>query len=106
MGFAMLNPSYDLHPGGHRIRRTNAGSDVMNSLRGNQGPRYRHTAGDGEPYETVGVNKLTPIIGAEISRINLAHPLSNRQFDKIHRALAENLVIFFRDQSVGRISVA
>jgi taurine dioxygenase len=70
----------------------------MSSLRGNNGPRYRHTADESAPYETIGIDKLTPIIGAEISGADLAQPLSNRQMDEIHRALAENSVIFFRDQ--------
>src|SRR6266702_3010629 len=78
------------------IRRRKA----MNSLSGKQGPRYRHIAGETEPYETIGVEKLTPIIGAEISGVDLAGPLSNRTMDEIHRALAENLVIFFRDQHI------
>jgi taurine dioxygenase len=50
------------------------------------------------PYETIAVAKLTPLIGAEIGGIDLSLPLSPRQLDEIHRALAENLVIFFRDQ--------
>ena len=71
----------------------------MSSLASKQGPRYRHTAGEEEPYETIGVEKLTPIIGAEISGVDLGDSLDrNRQMDEIHRALAENLVIFFRDQ--------
>ncbi len=69
----------------------------MNTLRGNQGPRYRHTPGESAAYETIRVEKLTPIIGAEITGVDLAD-LSNRQFDEVHRALAENAVIFFRDQ--------
>ena len=72
----------------------------MSSLSGKQGPRYRHAAGETEPYETIGVEKLTPIIGAEISGVDLASSLSNRTMDEIHRALAENLVIFFRDQHI------
>ena len=72
----------------------------MSSLSGKQGPRYRHEAEDTEPYETIGVEKLTPIIGAEISGVDLASSLSNRTMDEIHRALAENLVIFFRDQHI------
>ena len=43
----------------------------MSSLASKQGPRYRHTAGEEEPYETIGVEKLTPIIGAEISGVDL-----------------------------------
>ena len=73
---------------------------MQGSLRGNTGPRYRHTADESAPYETISVDKLTPIIGAEIDGIDLGKPLSNRQQDELHRALAENLVIFFRDQHI------
>ncbi len=73
----------------------------MSSLASKQGPRYRHTADGTEPYETIGVEKLTPIIGAEISGVDLGGGRSsNRTMDEIHRALAENLVIFFRDQHI------
>ena len=30
----------------------------MSSLSGKQGPRYRHLAGETEPFETIGVEKL------------------------------------------------
>ena len=75
----------------------------MSSLASKQGPRYRHIAGEEEPFETIAVEKLTPIIGAEISGVDIGKLVSdeapsNRQMDEIHRALAENLVIFFRDQ--------
>src|SRR5437588_9771134 len=77
----------------------------MSSLSSKQGPRYRHTADESEPYETIAVEKLTPIIGAEITGVDLGKLVSgdarsNRQMDEIHRALAENLVIFFRDQHI------
>src|SRR6201996_4789651 len=77
----------------------------MSSLSGKQGPRYRHEADESEPYETIAVEKLTPIIGAEISGVDIGKLVdgetpSNRQMDEIHRALAENLVIFFRDQQI------
>lgn len=72
----------------------------MNTLRGNKGPRYRHEAGESAPYETITVDKLTPIIGAEIGGVDLSRPLSNQQFDEIHRAFAENLVVFFRGQQL------
>src|ERR1700694_1035442 len=77
----------------------------MSSLSGKQGPRYRPTAEHAEPYETIAVEKLTPIIGAEISGVDIGKLVSdeapsNRQMDEIHRALAENLVIFFRDQHI------
>ena len=71
----------------------------MNALANNQGPRIKHAAGDAALYETVTVDKLTPLIGAEVGGVDLAAP-SNRQMDEIHRALAENLVVFFRDQKL------
>jgi taurine dioxygenase len=64
------------------------------------GPRYKHVADEASPYETITIDKLTPIIGAEIAGVDLSKPLSNRTADEIHRALAENLVIFFRDQQL------
>ncbi len=72
----------------------------MNTLRGNGGPRIRHQADDSAPYETISVDKLTPIIGAEISGVDLSQPLGNATFSEIQRAFAENLVIFFRDQTL------
>jgi len=51
-------------------------------------------------YETISVTKLTPHIGAEIGDIDLTKPLSNRQVTELHKAFAENLVIFFRDQKI------
>ena len=52
------------------------------------------------PYRTIAVEKLTPTIGAEIGNVDLSQPLSAEQFDEVSRALAENLVIFFRDQNL------
>ena len=55
----------------------------MSSLSSKQGPRYRHIAGESEPYETIGVEKLTPIIGAEISGVDLAgSPVEPRRWTK------------------------
>ena len=45
---------------------------MQGSLSGNKGPRYRHSADDSAPYETITVDKLTPIIGAEIGGIDLS----------------------------------
>ncbi len=73
---------------------------MQGSLRGNAGPRIRHVADESAPYETISVDKMTPIIGAEVAGIDLSQPLSNRQQDEVHRALAENSVIFFRDQHI------
>src|SRR5258707_7491756 len=88
------------HPGYDGRKSTGHRRTAMSSLASKQGPRYRHIADETEPYETIGVEKLTPIIGAEISGVDLAGALSNRTMDEIHRALAENLVIFFRDQHI------
>src|ERR1700731_530089 len=52
------------------------------------------------PYQTIEVTKLTPYIGAEIGGVDLAKPLGNQQFQEVHDALMENLVIFFRDQEL------
>ena len=54
----------------------------MGSLSSKQGPRYRHIADEAEPYETIGVEKLTPIIGAEISGVDLSSALSNRPWTR------------------------
>ncbi|MGA3003598.1 MAG: TauD/TfdA family dioxygenase [Acetobacteraceae bacterium] len=67
----------------------------------NNGPRIKHVVDEAAPYETISVDKYTPIIGAEISGADLTQ-LSNRQMDEIHRALAENSVIFFRDQHLSQ----
>jgi len=49
-------------------------------------------------YQTIEVKKLTPHIGAEIGGVDLSRPLGNQQFQEVHDALMDNLVIFFRDQ--------
>ena len=51
-------------------------------------------------YQTIEVRKLTPTIGAEIFGVDLAKPLGNQQFQEVHDALMDNLVIFFRDQKM------
>jgi taurine dioxygenase len=55
-------------------------------------------------YETLTITKLTPHIGAEIGGIDLTMPLSNRQVAELHKAFAENLVIFFRNQKISHES--
>ena len=76
----------------------------MDPVRSNNGPRYKHLADEPAPYDTITIDKLTPIIGGEIGGVDLSRPLGNRTLDEIHRALAENLVIFFRDQHRTSIS--
>jgi taurine dioxygenase len=71
-----------------------------NSLRGNNGPRYRHLAEVSAPYDLIRVEPLTPVIGAEIDGVDLSKPLTDAQDREIKRALAEHMVIFFRDQNL------
>jgi taurine dioxygenase len=54
-----------------------------------------------EPFESIHVRPLTPVIGAEIEGVDLAGELTNRQFSEIHRALLEHHVIVFRDQHLS-----
>ena len=49
-------------------------------------------------YDTINVTPVTPRIGAEVDGLTLAKPLSNRQVEELHQALAEHQVLFFRDQ--------
>ena len=64
------------------------------------GPRYRGGVVAAGEYQRIGVRKVTPVIGAEISEVDLSRPLDEQSLGEIQRALAENLVIFFRDQSI------
>ena len=63
-----------------------------------QGPRHRQAPTTSLPYQTLRVHKTTPVIGAEIEGVDISRPLSAAQLTEVQRALAENLVIFFRDQ--------
>jgi taurine dioxygenase len=51
-------------------------------------------------YETIEVNQLSPVIGAEIGGVDISKPLGNQTFREIHDALMEHQVIFFRDQEM------
>jgi len=51
-------------------------------------------------YQTIEVHKSTPNIGAEILGVDLSQPLGNQQFQEVHDALMDYLVIFFRNQRV------
>ena len=70
-------------------------------LNAKSGPRIRHMAQESAPYETLTIEKLTPVIGAELHGIDLAKGPTRRQLEEIQRALLENLVIFFRDQQLS-----
>jgi len=49
-------------------------------------------------YNTIRVKPLTRHIGAEITGVDLAKGLDPRQLEEVKKALADHLVIFFRDQ--------
>jgi taurine dioxygenase len=51
-------------------------------------------------YDTIQVRPLTPVLGAEVSDIDLTAALSNRQVEELHAALAAHQVLFFRDQKI------
>jgi taurine dioxygenase len=52
-------------------------------------------------YQTIEVHNSTPHIGAEIHGIDLSNPLGNQQFQEVHDALMDRVVIFFRDQKLS-----
>jgi taurine dioxygenase len=49
-------------------------------------------------YEALTIEAANPRIGAFVSGVDIAAPLSNRAVSELHRALAEYQVLFFRDQ--------
>ena len=51
--------------------------------------------------ETITIRKLSPVVGAEIGGVDLSRPLDPGTFQAVHQALMENLVIFFRDQTLS-----
>ena len=55
-------------------------------------------------YESIEVKPLTPTIGAVIGGVDLTRPLSNVEVEELHIALADHLVIFFRDQKIDHES--
>src|SRR4029453_15193431 len=54
--------------------------------------------GDAMGYASIVVSPVTPRLGPNIEGVRLAEPLSNRQVEELHQALAEHQVLFFRDQ--------
>ncbi|MEU8136944.1 TauD/TfdA dioxygenase family protein [Streptodolium elevatio] len=52
------------------------------------------------PYRLFGLAPCTPVIGAEISGVDLGAPLTAELHAELHRALLEWKVLFFRDQDL------
>ena len=55
-----------------------------------------------EGFQTIGVDSLTPHIGAEIGGVDLSQPLSNEQFSEIYQAWLDWKVLVFRDQHINQ----
>src|SRR5207248_2580508 len=62
---------------------------MQSSLRSFSGPRIKYTPDD-SPYESITLDKLTPIIGGEIGGVDLREP-SNRQMDEAYEALSDRM---------------
>lgn len=52
-------------------------------------------------YDTITVTPLSPALGAEVSGIDLSQDLSEAQLADIRTAIADNLVLVFRDQDIS-----
>ncbi|MEU8925845.1 TauD/TfdA family dioxygenase [Kitasatospora sp. NPDC048545] len=50
------------------------------------------------PYRTITVDPVTPVIGAEISGIDLSQELPDEQLAEVKRAFLDHHVLVFRDQ--------
>ena len=50
--------------------------------------------------EAITISPVSPVIGAEITGVDLSRPLGNHAFQQIHDALMTHLVVFFRDQTL------
>ena len=51
-------------------------------------------------FQTISVAALSPVIGAEVSGIDLSKPMGQQTFHELHDALMTHLVLFFRDQDM------
>lgn len=51
-------------------------------------------------YDTIKVTRLSPALGAEVEGVDLSKPLSEAQVADIRRAIADHLVLVFRDQPI------
>src|ERR1700677_1634019 len=52
-------------------------------------------------YETIVVTPASPHIGAEVTKIDLTKPLSERQLSELRAAFTQYGVIFFREQQIS-----
>ncbi|KOX31186.1 MULTISPECIES: TauD/TfdA dioxygenase family protein [Streptomyces] len=52
------------------------------------------------PYRTVTVERITPVLGAEISGVDLSQEIPAEQLDEIRTAFRDHHVLVFRDQTI------
>lgn len=52
-------------------------------------------------YQHIRVQRLTPVIGAQVDGVDLSQPLPVAQLGEIQRAFLENHVLVFRDQQLS-----
>ncbi|MEU5372850.1 TauD/TfdA family dioxygenase [Streptomyces sp. NPDC005951] len=60
----------------------------------------RLTTRPAEPYETLSVSPITPLLGAEVSGIDLSRELTPQQEKEIKHAFLTHHVLAFRDQDI------
>lgn len=65
-----------------------------------RGPRIKVNPAQASGYRRIQVAPLTPVIGAEISGVDLADP-SPEELAEIRQALLAHCVVFFRDQAMS-----
>src|SRR5476651_1674330 len=63
---------------------------------------FKHFRPNAFEYRRIKVEPYTPVIGAEISNIDLSKTLDQETVDEVRHALLDHLVIFFRDQDIDR----
>ena len=47
------------------------------------------------------IRRLTPILGAEITGLNLSIPLNEEEFNSVHEAFVTHSLLIFRDQKLS-----
>ncbi|MFB7500599.1 TauD/TfdA dioxygenase family protein [Streptomyces sp. NPDC056161] len=60
----------------------------------------RLTTRPAEPYETITVAPVTPVLGAEVTGLDLAQELTHRQEKELKHAFHTHHVLVFRDQDI------
>ncbi|MFJ9909232.1 TauD/TfdA dioxygenase family protein [Streptomyces sp. NPDC101152] len=52
------------------------------------------------PYRTLTVERITPVLGAEVSGVDLSQDIPPEQLDEIRAAFLDHHVLVFRDQTI------